>query len=121
MRGEGAIVLGVDLDRVIPLRSLEGMNLFHVERVGHQLDDGREDGGHAHVELTGDAEEREQLHPLHGLLHGGDRVFARDLTALEVALQQGIVGGGDRLDQLLVVLVEGGLEFRRNVGLLELA
>jgi len=62
-------------------------------------------------------EEREEIHPLHRFLHPVDRLVAPDLGALEVALEQGVVGGRDGLDELLVVLVEGGLLVGRDVGL----
>ena len=44
----------------------------------------------------------------------GDRLVARDLAAFEVALEQRVVGGGDRLDQLRVVAVELRLRPRRE-------
>ena len=102
----GAVVLGVDLDRRVALGALEGVQLFHLVGVRHQLDDRREHRLRAVVQFARDAEEREELHALHRLLHSGDGLVARDLAALEVVLEQRVVGRRDRLDQLVVVAVE---------------
>ena len=61
-------------------------------------------------------EEREEIHPLHRFLHPVDRLVAPDLRAFQIALEQGVVGGRDGFDELLVVLVEGLLLVGRDVG-----
>ena len=118
MAAKGASSFGVDLDRVVALGALEGVQLFHLVRVRHELDDRREHGARAVVERGGDAEERKELHALHRVLHRGDGLVARDLLAVEVALEQRVVGGGDGLDQLVVVAVELRLHLGGDVGLL---
>ena len=105
-RGERGVVLGVNLDCVIALRPDERVQLLHLECRRHQLDDFGEERLRAVSELGRAAEKREELLPLHRFLHRIQRVGAGDLLAAQVALEKNVVGCGDRLDELLVVLVE---------------
>ena len=82
---------------------------------------GREHRLHAVVQFARHAEEREELHALHGFLHPGDGFVAGDLAALEIVLEQRVVGRRDGLDQLSVVAIELRLRLGGNVGLLVFA
>ena len=86
--GEWGVVLRMDLDRVIALGPDECVDLLHLVRIRHQLHDRGEHGARAVVVRGRDAEEGEQLHPLHRVLHGADRLVASDLAAVEVALEE---------------------------------
>ena len=66
------------------------------------------------------AEQREEVLPLHRLLHGGHGFVAGNLFAAEEALEQRVIGGGNRLDHLLVVLLEPGALALRDIRLLVL-
>src|SRR5688500_10077242 len=111
----------MDLDGAASLGALEAMQLFHLVRVWHELDDRRQHRLDSHVELTGDAEQREQLHALHRFLHRLHGVVTTDLPSLQIALEERIVRRSDGFDELLVVLVEGRLILGGYVGLLKLA
>ena len=80
-------VVSVNLDGGVALGALEGVNLFHLEGIGQQLDDRVEHRLDAVIQLARDAEEREQLHALHRFFHSRNRLVAADLTSLEVSLQ----------------------------------
>ena len=121
MRGARPVVVGMNLDRRIAFGAFERVQLFHLVGVRHELDDHREHGLRSVVQLARHAEEREELHPLHRFLHSSDGFLARDVAALEVALEQRVVRGRDRLDQFVVVVVELILGFGGNVGLLVFA
>ena len=60
-RGERRVVVRVDLDRLVALGAVERVQLLHLVRDGHQLDDLREQRLRAVVEVGRDAEEREEL------------------------------------------------------------
>ena len=111
----------MNLDGGVALGALEGVNLFHLEGIGQQLDDRVEHGLDAVIQLARDAEEREQLHALHRFLHSSNRLVAADLASLEVSLQQGVVSRRYRFDQLLVVAVELRAVVSGDVHLVELA
>ena len=98
---EWILVDRVDLDGVVPFRPLEGVHFLHLERGGHELHQLAQHRVNADDVLGRHGEEREEVHPLHRLLHALDRLVAADLDPLEIALEQGIVAGGDRFDQLL--------------------
>ncbi len=118
---EGSVVLGVDLDGVVAFGAGERVELLHLVRRRHELDDLGEERSRAEGLLGGDAEEREELALLHPFLHRGDGGVARDLVPLEVRLEERIVGGGDRLDQVLIVAIEVRLLLGRDVRLLVLS
>jgi hypothetical protein len=93
------------------------MELLHLVRGGHELHELGEHGARAEVALGGAAEEGKELAALHPFLERADLFLARDLLPLEVALEQGVVGGGDRLQELAVVLLEACLLLGGDVGL----
>jgi hypothetical protein len=80
-------LVGVNLDRRISFRALERVHFLHLECIREQLDNGVENCLHAVIELARDAEEREQLHALHGFFHSRDRLFPTDFSSLEISLQ----------------------------------
>ena len=114
---ERSVVICMNLDRTVALGPSECVDLFHFPRVGHQLDDCRQHGPRAVVERGRCAEERKQLAAFHRILHGGDGLVARYLFTVQVALEERVVRGGNRLDQLRIVAVELRLHLCRHVGL----
>ena len=120
-RGERRAVVGVDLDGLLAFGTLERVDLLHLERRRHELHDLGEERAHADHALARDAEQREQIRALHRLLHAADRLVAPDLGPFQIPLEQRVVGGADRLDQLLPVLVEARLRLGGDVDLVVLA
>ena len=116
--GLGVVDLQGDALGAAPLRPLDRRSLV---RRGHQLDELGEQRPRPVGELRRAAEQREQLAPQHPRFHRGDRLVPPDLLAAEVALEQGVVGLGDALDQLLRVLLEAGPVLAGDVHLLVLA
>src|SRR6266498_5181875 len=96
-RGEWSVIAWVDLHRPVDLCADERVQLLHLVRSGHQLDQLRKQCLRAVGEIGRAAEEREELLPLHRLLHCIQRVSTRDLFAAEVALEEDVVGCGNRL------------------------
>jgi hypothetical protein len=73
LRRERIRVDGVDLDGLVPLSALEGVDLLHLEGRRHELHHLGEERGDADHVVGGHAEEREQVAALHRLLHALDR------------------------------------------------
>ena len=118
LRRERRAVLGMDLDFVLALGAVEGVQLFHLVRRRHQLDE----LASARSRAVGRARAQQQksgkdLAALHAFLHRRDFFVARDLAAVEVALEQRVVGRRDRLEQLAVVAVEALAILGRDVRL----
>src|SRR5690606_39485786 len=85
-----------------------------------QLHELREERPRAPGLLTRAAEERELLAALHRRRHGRNDLLAVDLPALQVALQERVVRGGDRLEELRPPRLELVPQLLRNVRLLVL-
>ena len=99
---------------------VDALDVRHIDRRGHVLDDRIEQRLHALV-LEGRPHMREHdLVTDRALAQTLTDVLVRECVVLEVAVHQGVVGLGRRLDHLGAVFLRLGLEARRDVAVGEL-
>ena len=113
---ERCVVFRMQSNRVRAFRTGERVNLLHLEGVGHQLHELREQCTHPDHAFRRDTKKREEVHAFHGFLHPAQCGIAIDLPAFEIALEQCVIGGADCLDELLAISRKPCSALGRHIG-----
>src|SRR6185312_3800359 len=116
-RGEGLLVAG--LARVGLIAIVDSLDVGHLDRRRHELDDGIEQRLHALVLECRAAQAQHDLVAQRALAQAPAHLVIRERLGLQVLLHQRIVGFGRRLDHLRAVLLGLGTQIRRDVAVFE--
>ncbi len=98
--GEGGLLVGRTGEHLLLVADGVALDVGDVERGGQVVQDGVEHGLDALVLEGGPGQDREGLTGHGELADAGLELGDAELLALEVLLHEGVVGLGDRLDQL---------------------